>query len=182
MADNQALERFLMSVEKSGFRIARVATRNDDDALELVQEAMTRLVKSYRNADEKEWKPLFYRILENCLTDWHRQQQRQRRWFLVPSWKKDDEEDEPTEPEGMAPEQFEPDQTLHRQRLQEAMLGKLESLPMQQQQCFLLRCWEGLSVRETAEALGISEGSVKTHLFRARQKLNETGDQYETFN
>ena len=36
------------------------------------------------------------------------------------------------------------------------MMAVLESLPLQQQQCFLLRCWEGMSVQETADAMGIS--------------------------
>jgi RNA polymerase sigma-70 factor (ECF subfamily) len=175
MADSKALDRFLASVEQSGFRMARIATRNDDDAMELVQEAMTRLVRRYRHASENEWKPLFYRILENCLNDWHRQQQRQRRWFVISSPVKEEEErDESLD--GVAAHTSEPDQELDLHRRQQAMIGMLESLPLQQQQCFLLRCWEGLSVKETAEAMGISEGSVKTHLHRAKQKLNQVGE------
>ena len=50
-------------------------------------------------------------------------------------------------------------------------MKSIEELPLKQQQCFLLRCWEGFSVKETAEVMGISEGSVKTHYHRAVQKI-----------
>lgn len=179
---NLALDRFLASIEKRAFRMARLATRQDDDALELVQEAMLKLVQQYRERPPEEWKPLFYRILENCLADWHRAQQRQRRWLFWrqpgshPAEQDDDPDHTPesghTDDNDHRYSRFQnPEQALIRDRQQQAVLALLENLPLQQQQCFLLRCWEGLSVQETAAALAISEGSVKTHLHRVRQKL-----------
>ncbi|MCY0966908.1 RNA polymerase sigma factor [Parathalassolituus penaei] len=177
---NPELNLFLASIEKRAFRMARLATRQDDDALELVQEAMLRLVQQYGGRHSDEWKPLFYRILENCLTDWHRQQQRQRRWMFwrqpLPTDPHQDEADGDMETDHDDGDDLfsrfrSPEQALARERQQHAVLALLEQLPLQQQQCFLLRCWEGLSVQETATALGISDGSVKTHLHRVRQKL-----------
>jgi RNA polymerase sigma-70 factor (ECF subfamily) len=72
LESSRELDAFLASVEKSAFHIARLATRDGDEALDIVQEAMIKLVRNYASRPAPEWKPLFYRILNNRLTDWHR--------------------------------------------------------------------------------------------------------------
>ncbi len=161
--------------------MARLATKQDADALDVVQEAMTKLVTHYADATEADWKPLFFRILENCLNDWHRQNARRKRWFLLDRFRTQDGDDEDvSDPVDRAEdESASPLTDLARQRQQQEMMAVLESLPLQQQQCFLLRCWEGMSVQETADAMGISPGSVKTHLHRAKQKLNLIAEEHD---
>lgn len=176
------LNDFLMSIERRAFRMVRFAAANDEDALDVVQEAMTRLISHYRDREEAEWRPLFFRILQHCLADSLRQQQKQRRWMFWSGSQAD--VPETGSADGMddyvGDYRDEPDQALASSRQQQALISAIATLPLQQQQCFLLRCWEGLSVRETADALNISEGSVKTHLSRARQKLNEVAEYHDT--
>ena len=177
MTTSRALDQFLSSVEKRAFKIAQLGLRNDDDALDAVQDSMMKLVQSYASRDAAEWRPLFYRILANRIRDMQRRRTVRGRimaWLPV----RDAEDDEESDPIAAAPS---PDPgPAKRLELDEA-IGVLETavaaLPPRQQQAFLLRNFEGLDVGETASAMGCSEGSVKTHYFRAlsnlRAKLGE---------
>ncbi len=166
-----ALERFLASVELKAYRIAELGTGHREDALELVQESMFALVRRYADRPEQDWKPLFYRILENRIRDWHRRRKVRDLWQVwVGRRDADGEADDPVQalpdPRGGGPER----ETATRQQT-ERMLCALGRLSRRQQQSFLLRAWEGLDTAQTARAMGCAEGSVKTHYARALQAL-----------
>ena len=168
---SRALDQFLSSVEKRAFKIAQLGLRNDDDALDAVQDAMMKLVHSYASRGEDEWRPLFYRILANRIHDMQRRRTVRGRimaWLPV----RDAEDDEEFDPIAQAPS---PEVTPARRLELDEAIGALEAaiaaLPPRQQQAFLLRNFEGLDVGETASAMGCSEGSVKTHYFRALEAL-----------
>lgn len=178
MTTSRALDQFLASVEKRAFKIAQLGLRNDDDALDAVQDAMMKLVRSYGSRTEAEWRPLFYRILSNRVRDMQRRRTvRGRIMSWLPAGDADDDDDA-YDPIAQAPSREAT--PLKRLELDEA-IGVLETavaeLPPRQQQAFLLRNFEGLDVSETASAMGCSEGSVKTHYFRAlgalRARLGE---------
>jgi RNA polymerase sigma-70 factor (ECF subfamily) len=167
------LDRFLADIERKAFRIAQVALRNEDDALDAVQDAMLQLVRAYSARPPEEWKPLFYRILENRIRDLQRRRTVRGRVMSWLPWQgADDEEGEAADPIAAA-RSLEP-QPLARLEIDEAM-GALEAalgrLPPRQRQAFLLRNFEGLDVAQTAAAMGCTDGSVKTHYFRALQQL-----------
>ena len=170
--DTYSLEQFLKQVEKRAYRMAYIATSNADDALDIVQDAMLVLASKYASRSQKEWAPLFYRILQNKIRDFYR---RQKVRNIFQNWlgTNDDEIDED-------PIQVIADDKIHDPvrkisgendiiELQQA----LKTLPTRQQQTFLLRAWEGLDVKETAVAMGITTGSVKTHYSRALQALKK---------
>jgi RNA polymerase sigma-70 factor, ECF subfamily len=170
MTTSRALDLFLSSVEKRAFKIAQLGLRNDDDALDAVQDSMMRLVQSYASRAVDEWRPLFYRILANRIRDMQRRRTvRGRIMAWLPARV---DEDEDADPVAEAPSQ-EPG-PARRLELDEA-IGVLETavaeLPPRQREAFLLRNFEGLDVGETASAMGCSEGSVKTHYFRALASL-----------
>jgi RNA polymerase sigma-70 factor (ECF subfamily) len=164
-----ALDRFLAGVERRALRMAEFATGSRDEAMDIVQDAMLVLVRRYGRHDESEWGPLFHRILQTRILDWHRRNKVRHRWLAWLAPETEDSED---------PLAALPDPTARRaedelgsRRAGSALEDALERLPLRQQQAFLLRTWEGLDVAATAAAMGCSEGSVKTHYSRAVHTL-----------
>lgn len=167
----ETLDGFLAGAERRAFRMARLATGSRDEALDIVQDAMLALARRYAGREPAEWGPLFHRILQSRIRDWYRRQQVRRRVF---GWLSAGEEDSGDPLEAVADERGAGPAGEHAQaRFSEALERALRRLPLRQQQVFLLRAWEGLNVAETARAMGISEGSVKTHYSRAVHALRE---------
>lgn len=167
------LDRFLAGAERRAFRIAQVALRDVDDAHDVVQTAMLSLAQHYADRPSDEWPPLFYRILHNGIRDHQRRQGVRRRFFgLLPGAAARAEEGEGEDPIEQVPD---PQPGLVDRLAADEAIGELEQalrkLPARQFEAFTLRCLEGLDVAQTAAAMGCSEGSVKTHYFRALQAL-----------
>ena len=172
-AHSRALNQFLASVELKAFKIAQAALRHEDDALDAVQDAMLQLARAYSEKPAEEWKPLFYRILENRIRDMQRRRTVRGRVIAWLPFRADEDEEEP-DPIAQAPSgDPSPVKKLELNEAMETLEKALAELPRRQQQVFLLRTLEGLDVAETAVAMGCSEGSVKTHYFRALQALRE---------
>jgi RNA polymerase sigma-70 factor (ECF subfamily) len=164
------LDAFLAGVERRAFRIAQVATRDRDEALDIVQDAMLQLARRYARRPAAEWPPLFHRILDNKIRDWQRRQSVRRRLFRMPA-EDIDEAHEDTLESLADPAQPEAVQRLGQQQALAVLDGAIRALPLRQRQAFVLRVWEGLSVEHAAAAMGCSDGSVKTHLSRALSAL-----------
>ena len=163
---NISIEQFLAQVEKKAYRMAEIATQNQSDALDIVQDAMIKLVEKYAHKPAEEWRPLFYRILQSRITDYFRRRQLQQKIFFWKSTYHDDERDDQIT---QASDHVSPERELSGKRNIELVINGLKQLPHRQQQCFMLRSWEGLSVKETAAAMGCSEGSVKNSLFESER-------------
>jgi RNA polymerase sigma-70 factor (ECF subfamily) len=173
VSDAAALNRFLAGVEKRAFRMARFSVRDTDEAMDIVQDSMLTLARRYADRPEAEWAPLFYRILNNRITDWHRRTQVKRRLFGFFARRPDD--DDAADPLALVADGpgVEPEHVTRVQAAAARLEAAVETLPERQRQALLLRVWEGLDVAETARAMGCSEGSVKTHLSRAVHRLRE---------
>ena len=167
------LNQFLAGVERRALRMAEIAVRDRDEALDLVQDAMIKLARNYAARPEQEWTPLFYRILQNGIRDWHRRQKVRNRvmvWFGRGGSGDDEYDVIASAPDlaGRAPvDEVQTHETM--QRLEVA----IQDLPGRQREAFMLRTFEGLNVAGTATAMGCSEGSVKTHYSRAVHALRE---------
>ena len=169
------IEAFLRGVERRALRMADLATGSRDDALDIVQDAMFGFVRHYAGKPPADWPPLFYRVLDSRLNDWHRRQKVRGRWSLRP-----DDKDTDDDPIAAAPDVREPGPLARMAdgEASAALDAALRELPLRQRQAFLLRIWEGLDVAATAVAMRCSEGSVKTHLSRALANLRRALEAY----
>jgi RNA polymerase sigma-70 factor (ECF subfamily) len=165
-----ALDRFLRAVERRALRIAELSTRDREDALELVQDAMLGFARSYADKPESEWRPLFHRVLDSRIQDHHRRASVRRRWRVWFGRHGEADGEDPLE-QVADPADPDPFARLADGQTRAALDGALRALPLRQRQAFLLRIWEGFDVAQTAQAMRCSEGSVKTHLSRALAAL-----------
>lgn len=177
MASDKELSDFLKSVEKRAFKRAVYAVRDDDAALDIVQDSMIRLADKYADRPAAELPPLFQRILSNATMDWFRRQKvrlavvRNFSDFESPAHDGDvDLLDTLAALGGTLADESAAD-TVSRAQTLLAIEAEVVRLPARQREAFLLRYWEELDVAETALAMGCSEGSVKTHCSRAVHSL-----------
>jgi RNA polymerase sigma-70 factor (ECF subfamily) len=165
----RALDRFLAGIERRALRIARIALGDLAEAQDAVQDAMIRLVRNYGRRPEEQWRPLFYRILRNRITD--QQRHRKVRNAVMAWWPGPDDGPALDPIESVADPGGGPEQELEGRELLACIERTLAALSTRQREAFLLRNFEGLDVAQTALAMDCSEGSVKTHYFRALQAL-----------
>jgi RNA polymerase sigma-70 factor (ECF subfamily) len=170
----EELDEFLASVEKRAFKRALYAVRDEDAALDIVQDSMIRLATSYADRPAAEWPMLFQRILSNATLDWFRRQKVRNAVFhtmsdLEATVSGDGDGDvdllEILAVEALGTEGAE--ETANRGEVLRIIEEEIQNLPARQREAFLMRYWEELDVAETAAAMGCSEGSVKTHCSRA---------------
>lgn len=170
VAARRAMDVFLAGVEKKAFVIAKAQLRHHDDALDVVQDAMLRLVRGYATKPEAEWTPLFFRILTNRIRDLQRKRTVRNRvmsWFSGAT----DEEGEDEIQRAPDPAGTEPAELAEAEDTYETLEAAVAALPARQRQAFLLRSLEELDTAATANAMDCSEGSVKTHYSRALNAL-----------
>ena len=178
MATEKELSDFLKSVEKRAWKRAVYAVRDEDAALDIVQDTMIRLSEKYADRPAAELPLLFQRILSNATMDWFRRQKvknqvvRNFSEFETPG-NSDGDFDilETLEALGGPLQSESASDSVSRAQILQIIDDEVAQLPARQREAFLLRYWEELDVAETAASMGCSEGSVKTHCSRAVHAL-----------
>lgn len=174
--DEQALNHFFAAQERRAYLMARLALNDPEEAFDVVQDAMLKLVQHYRKRDAAEWPKLFRRILQNCINDRFRRRLLASRLFSFFRERESLDDIIRDLPDTHVPE---PSENLTNAELGEALQTAILSLPERQRQVFLLRAWEGCSVKETAALTGCAEGSVKSHYARAQKQLRQQLEQFQ---
>ena len=179
LATEQELSDFLKSVEKRAFKRSVYHVRNEESALDIVQDSMMKLAEHYGHKPAAELPMLFQRILSNCTLDWFRRQKTRNTLFSNLSDFESEGEDgefdllETLTTQTESDQAENPETSAQRAQTLRAIESEIQELPGRQREAFLLRYWEDLDVAETAAAMGCSEGSVKTHCSRAIQALHK---------
>ena len=170
-AGNMPLNGFLSSVEKPAYHHAYLATMRKEDALDIVQDSMLKLVEKYRHKPEEEWRPLFYKILYRNIVNWHRKSKLNTILGIIGFSDAVDADIESVDAGVHSSELGTPSANVQNEQLKTRLNKALKQLPLRQQQAVLLRSWHGFSTAETAKMMHCSEGSVKTHCSRGQLKL-----------
>lgn len=158
------LEGFLAGVGTRAFRFAEAGLRHREDAMDAVQEAMMKML-AYRERPAQEWTPLFWSILRSRIIDTQRRRTFRLGWLgNSPPGGEDSSLD-------WADDGPDPSRAHDGQEAYGRLLEALRGLPRRQREAFTLRVLEEFDVADTARIMDCSEGSVKTHLSRARAAL-----------
>jgi RNA polymerase sigma-70 factor, ECF subfamily len=179
LATRAEIEAFLASVERRAFKQAAYAVRDDEAALDIVQDAMIKLTEKYSDKPMTEIPPLFQRILQNVTMDHFRRQKVRNTWVTLLSSMQSDSDEEGSERDILETMEAESGtegaesaaDLVERQQVLSQIEDEIKKLPRRQREAFLMRYWEDMDVAETAAAMGCSEGSVKTHCSRANHTL-----------
>jgi RNA polymerase sigma-70 factor, ECF subfamily len=180
LATEKELSDFLKNVEKRAFKRSLYHVRDEEAALDIVQDSMMKLAEHYGDKPAAELPMLFQRILSNCTLDWFRRQKTRNALFSNMSdfeIQGDDGEFDLLETHAFAVDTRQTESaedTARRAQILRDIEAEIQSLPPRQREAFMMRYWEEMDVAETAAAMGCSEGSVKTHCFRAVQTLSES--------
>lgn len=178
MATDKELSDFLENVERRAFKQAVYAVRKDESALDIVQDAMIKLAEKYGDKPAAELPMLFQRILQTTILDYFRREKVRNNWITlfssIGSSQNDSEDfailESYAAEEGSEAAESSADK-IERQQMLTLIDAEVQKLPARQREAFLMRYWQDLDVAETAEAMGCSEGSVKTHCSRATHAL-----------
>jgi RNA polymerase sigma-70 factor (ECF subfamily) len=168
------LDRFLREVERRALRTAEIQLRDPSDALDAVQDSMLQLAHRYGARPAAEWGPLFHRILTNRIHDCRRRRRTRHRIIAWWSGGRGEEDDDPVDlVDGAESTDPAPADVVAQHAALDALEAAVAALPSRQREAFLLRTLEGLDTAETAARMGCSQGSVKTHYFRALAQLRD---------
>jgi RNA polymerase sigma-70 factor (ECF subfamily) len=179
LATEQELSDFLKSVEKRAFKRSVYHVRNEESALDIVQDSMMKLAEHYGQKPAAELPMLFQRILTNCTLDWFRRQKTRSALFSnlgdFESAGENNDFDllETLDAQNHSDQSESAETSMQRAQTLREIETEIQELPARQREAFLMRYWEELDVAETATAMGCSQGSVKTHCSRAIQALSK---------
>ena len=157
--DEQAFAHLVRRYLRKAMAVALEHVPTREDAEDVVQDTFRRVLASLdRFEPERSFEPWFFTILRNTARNAARHRQVRAH--------------EPLAIEHESPQPGPYEQTRRRE-LKTRLVQAIETLPTMQRTCFRLCLVEGLTSAEAASAVGLAESTVRVHVFKARQTLQE---------
>ena len=169
--DHEAFYELMRPYERAVYFAAKSVVDNPADAEEVAQEAV---LKAFNNLPKFRLESKFSTWLIQITINEARMRLRKDRRHLYDSF-----DEKPTDEEGdYIPKDFAdwrdiPSEELQRKELRDALKRAMASLGPKYREVLICRDVQHLSITETAQALGITEASVKTRLLRARLQMRD---------
>ncbi len=165
--DTNAFEALVLAHQKNVYNLALKMTASEHDAFDASQDAFIKAftnLKSFRG--DSRFSVWLYRLTYNICIDMMR---RRKRAPVVPLTTYNADSGE--QPLDVPDERFEPEKLIEQREMRAAIVRGIDALPDKHREILVMREVTGMSYEEIAGALGISSGTVKSRLSRARQNL-----------
>jgi len=175
--DKNAFEGLVLENQKNVYNLALKMTRNEDDALDISQEAFVKAYKQLRNfRGDSRFSVWMYRLTYNLCIDFLRKKPKAD----VISLDYENESGEVT-PLEIPDLRNLPEDSAVRNEMRENIAESIKELPLKHREMIVMREITGMSYEEIATTLGMNVGTVKSRLARARLKLIEILKEKGTF-
>lgn len=166
----EAFEELVSRYENKIYRLGVNITGNSEDAEDVLQEAF---LKAFQHLGEFRADSRFYTWLVRIAVNEALMKLRKQRSSRTVPLEDDIGEDGDTIPRELADWKPNPEQIYAQAEIENILREAAQKLPASYRTVFLLRDVEDLSTAEAASVLGLTEGTVKARLFRARLMLRE---------
>ena len=167
--DTAAFDTLFTRYQKRTYRLVQRYISNREDALDLTQDAFVRAYQGLSDFKSQcQFYSWLYRITVNLCIDFLRKKARSE-VLLYDS----DESGELPMANIPDPRSESPAKALENKELRAHIRKAVRRLPPKQRQIFILRHWDGLSLKDIAATVGRSDGTVKAHLLHAHRNLRK---------
>jgi RNA polymerase sigma-70 factor (ECF subfamily) len=175
---NHKLDLFFRECQKQAYSIVYINIKKKSDSLDVIQNTMIAFVKHYKLKPESQWRPLFFKVLQNKINDHFRANKKWMHLFVSQS----EEDRQEKNKQLKIAEKETPIKNFEANEIYKKVSQAISGLPERQKQVVIYRLWQGFSVYETANIMKVSQGSIKTHLSRALTNLKgQLGELYEAY-
>lgn len=169
--DTWAFEKLVSKYDRQVLSLAYKMVGNPEDAQDVYQESLIAVYKALPKFRlESNFFTWFYRITVNNAINFKRKAVRNQTQPLTSDREESRSEDHRIE----YSDQKNPENKLQNKELKEKIIEAVALLPDRERMAFVLCHEQGYKIREAAELMSCTEGSIKSYLFRAREKMKKS--------